>query len=113
MFGALGFRAQKAHMLNTTVAALKAVKGHALGHIFDQVHQQPASRLAVDHLTQLATYMPEGMAWFKITGEISCRRKMAKNTFVKTLFDESVYVSVVLLIGTGLFHEIGQNIHVF
>jgi hypothetical protein len=54
MFGALGFRAQKTHILNSTVTALKAAKGHTLGHIFDQGHQQAASRLAVDQLRKPA-----------------------------------------------------------
>ena len=65
MFGALGFGAQKTHMLNTTITALLAVKGETLGNIFDQVHQQPACRLAVDPLTQPARYMPEGVPRIK------------------------------------------------
>lgn len=61
MFGTLGFGTQKTHMLNTTITAFLAVKGQTLGHIFNQVHQKPASRLAVDPLTQPARYIPKGV----------------------------------------------------
>jgi len=61
MFGTLGFGTQKTHMLNTAITAFLAFKGQTFGHIFNQVHQQPASRLTVDPLTQPARYIPKGV----------------------------------------------------